>query len=76
MIEVVDIRCCRLGTANLDSTADFATNLIGPGEVGRSNGQVYLRGDAAATRVALWALSTSPTQPEIPKFSNGRATES
>ncbi|MGB0572835.1 MAG: VOC family protein [Alphaproteobacteria bacterium] len=45
MIEIVDIRYCRLGTTDLDSTVDFAKNLIGLEEVERANGQVYLRGD-------------------------------
>ena len=45
MIEIVDIRYCRLGTADLDSTVAFATNLIGLEEVDRADGQVYLRGD-------------------------------
>lgn len=29
MIEIVDIRYCRLGTANLKSAVDFATSMIG-----------------------------------------------
>ncbi len=45
MIEIVDIRYCRLGTTDLNSTVDFARNLIGLEEVDRANGQVYLRGD-------------------------------
>lgn len=45
MIEIIDIRYCRLGTTDLDATVDFATNLIGLEEVDRDNGQVYLRGD-------------------------------
>ena len=45
MIEIVDIRYCRLGTPDLESTVDFARNLIGLEEVDRQDGQVYLRGD-------------------------------
>lgn len=45
MIEIVDIRYCRLGTVDLDSAVAFATEMIGLEEVDRSNGQVYLRGD-------------------------------
>lgn len=45
MIEIVDIRYCRLGTPDLESTVDFARNLIGLEEVDRQDRQVYLRGD-------------------------------
>jgi len=45
MIEIVDIRYCRLGTTDLDSAVTFATELIGLEEVDRSDSQVYLRGD-------------------------------
>ena len=45
MIEIVDIRYCRLGTADLDSSVAFAKDLIGLEEVDRADGQVYLRGD-------------------------------
>jgi catechol 2,3-dioxygenase-like lactoylglutathione lyase family enzyme len=64
MIAIVDIRYCRLGTADLDSTVDFATKLIGLEEVDRSNGQVYLRSDAAATarRVMGFINFSDPTR--------------
>jgi len=45
MIEIVDIRYCRLGTADLDSTVAFAKEMIGLEEVDRADGQVYFRGD-------------------------------
>ena len=45
MIEIVDIRYCRLGTADLDTCVAFAKDLIGLEEVDRADGQVYLRGD-------------------------------
>jgi 2,3-dihydroxy-p-cumate/2,3-dihydroxybenzoate 3,4-dioxygenase len=45
MIEIVDIRYCRLGTADLDTSVAFAKDLIGLEEVDRADGQVYLRGD-------------------------------
>ncbi|MEP4378474.1 MAG: VOC family protein [Alphaproteobacteria bacterium] len=45
MINIVDIRYCRLGTANLESTVAFARDFIGLEEVDRADGQVYLRGD-------------------------------
>ncbi len=44
-IEIVGIRYCRLGTADLEGTVDFATSAIGLEEVARENGAVYLRGD-------------------------------
>tara|TARA_R110002110_G_scaffold415612_2_gene651667 strand:+ start:128205 stop:129059 length:855 start_codon:yes stop_codon:yes gene_type:complete len=55
MIEIVDIRYCRLGTADLDSTIDFATNLIGLEEVDRDNGQIYLRGDHRDHNICYFA---------------------
>ena len=45
MIEIVGIRYCRLGTADLPSTIEYARNTIGLEEVARENGAVYLRGD-------------------------------
>lgn len=45
MINVVGFRYCRLGTANLEETVKFATEMIGLEEVGRENGFVYMRGD-------------------------------
>lgn len=45
MINIVGIRYCRLGTADLEGTVDYARNIIGLEEVGRENGAVYLRGD-------------------------------
>lgn len=45
MIEIVDIRYCRLGTADIDGAVAFATSMIGLEEVARENGAVYLRGD-------------------------------
>ncbi|MBO6783802.1 MAG: VOC family protein [Alphaproteobacteria bacterium] len=44
-IEIVGIRYCRLGTADLDGAVDFAKTMIGLEEVARENGAVYLRGD-------------------------------
>ncbi|MCZ6840862.1 MAG: VOC family protein [Alphaproteobacteria bacterium] len=45
MIEIVDIRYCRLGTADLDGAVRFATELIGLELVDRGNGAAYVRGD-------------------------------
>jgi len=45
MIEIVDIRYCRLGTADLDGAVRFATEIIGLELVGRENGAAYVRGD-------------------------------
>lgn len=45
MINIVGIRYCRLGTADLESTVKYAKDLIGLEEVGRENGFVYMRGD-------------------------------
>jgi 2,3-dihydroxy-p-cumate/2,3-dihydroxybenzoate 3,4-dioxygenase len=45
MIEIVDIRYCRLGTADLDGAVRFATELIGLELVARENGAAYVRGD-------------------------------
>lgn len=55
MIEIVDIRYCRLGTADLESTIDFATNYIGLEEVDQSDGQVYLRGDHRDHNICYFA---------------------
>lgn len=45
MIEIVDIRYCRLGTADLEGAVQFATEFIGLELVGRENGAAYVRGD-------------------------------
>jgi 2,3-dihydroxy-p-cumate/2,3-dihydroxybenzoate 3,4-dioxygenase len=45
MIEIVDIRYCRLGTADLDGAVRFATETVGLELVGRENGAAYVRGD-------------------------------
>jgi len=45
MIEIVGIRYCRLGTADLEGAVEFARNIVGLEEVARENGAVYLRGD-------------------------------
>ena len=44
MIELVDIRYVRLGTADLDRAVAFATGLLGLELVGRADGRAYLRG--------------------------------
>ncbi len=45
MIELVDIRYVRLGTANLDGAVRYATRTLGLELVGRENGRAYARGD-------------------------------
>ena len=45
MIDLVDIRYVRLGTADLDAAVGFATDMMGLELVGRENGRAYLRGD-------------------------------
>ncbi len=55
MIEIVDIRYCRLGTADLESTVDFAKSMIGLEEVDRADGQVYLRGDDRDHNICYFA---------------------
>ncbi len=45
MIEIVDIRYCRLGTADLEDAVRFATEIIGLELVARENGTAYVRGD-------------------------------
>jgi 2,3-dihydroxy-p-cumate/2,3-dihydroxybenzoate 3,4-dioxygenase len=45
MIDIVDIRYCRLGTADLEGAVRFATEMIGLELVGRENGAAYVRGD-------------------------------
>ncbi len=45
MINIVDIRYVRLGTADLDGAVEFATGMLGLEVVGRENGRVYVRGD-------------------------------
>ncbi|MEK9966579.1 MAG: VOC family protein [Rhodospirillaceae bacterium] len=55
MIEIVDIRYCRLGTADLKSAVDFATSMIGLEEVARADGQVYLRGDDRDHNICYFA---------------------
>jgi 2,3-dihydroxy-p-cumate/2,3-dihydroxybenzoate 3,4-dioxygenase len=46
MIEIVDIRYVRLGTADLDGAVRFATEMIGLELVRREGNRAYLRGDA------------------------------
>ena len=55
MIEIVDIRYCRLGTADLKSAVDFATSMIGLEEVARADVQVYLRGDDRDHNICYFA---------------------
>jgi 2,3-dihydroxy-p-cumate/2,3-dihydroxybenzoate 3,4-dioxygenase len=55
MIEVVDIRYCRLGTADLAGAVAFATSMIGLEEVGRAHGAVYLRGDDRDHNIVYFA---------------------
>ncbi len=45
MIELVDIRYVRLGTADLDGAVGYATGTLGLELVGRENGRAYVRGD-------------------------------
>ncbi len=45
MIELIDIRYVRLGTADLAHAVDFATQTIGLELVGKGPGHAYLRGD-------------------------------
>jgi 2,3-dihydroxy-p-cumate/2,3-dihydroxybenzoate 3,4-dioxygenase len=45
MIEIVGIRYCRLGTADLENAVRFARETIGLEEVTQETGAVYLRGD-------------------------------
>ncbi len=45
MIELVDIRYVRLGTADVDGAVRFATEMLGLELVGRENGHAYVRGD-------------------------------
>ena len=45
MIEIVDIRYCRLGTADLEGAVQFATGTVGLELAGRENGAAYVRGD-------------------------------
>jgi len=45
MIELVDIRYVRLGTADLDSAVRYATETLGLELVGRDDGRAYVRGD-------------------------------
>ena len=45
MIELVDIRYVRMGTADVDKAAEIATGTIGLELVARENGCIYLRGD-------------------------------
>ena len=49
MIEVVGFRYCRLGTADLEETVKFATDMIGLEDLGRENGAAYMRGEGGAT---------------------------
>ena len=45
MINLIDLRYCRLGTADVDASVRFATETIGLELVDRDNGTAYLRGD-------------------------------
>ncbi len=45
MIDIVDIRYCRLGTPDLVGAVRFATEMIGLEMVDRVNGAAYVRGD-------------------------------
>ena len=45
MIELVEIRYVRLGTADLDGAVQYATETLGLELVGRENGRAYVRGD-------------------------------
>lgn len=54
MIEILDIRYCRLGTADLDATVRFATGHIGLEEVGREGGTAYVRGDDRDHNIAYF----------------------
>lgn len=45
MIDIVGIRYCRLGTADLDGAVRFATEIIGLERVAREPGAAYMRGD-------------------------------
>jgi 2,3-dihydroxy-p-cumate/2,3-dihydroxybenzoate 3,4-dioxygenase len=55
MIDIVGIRYCRLGTADLDTTVGFARSVIGLEEVRRENGAVYLRGDDRDHNICYFA---------------------
>jgi len=55
MINIVGIRYCRLGTANLPGAVDYTRNIIGLEEVGRENGAVYLRGDNRDHNICYFA---------------------
>ena len=55
MINIVDIRYCRLGTADLEATTAFARDFIGLEEVDRAGGQVYLRGDDRDHNICYFA---------------------
>ena len=45
MIELMDIRYVRLGTADLEGAVRYATEPLGLELVGRENGRAYVRGD-------------------------------
>lgn len=45
MIDIIDIRYCRLGTPDLERSIEFASGTIGLELVDRSDGCAYLRGD-------------------------------
>ena len=45
MIELMDIRYVRLGTADIDGAVQYATETLGLELVGRENGRAYVRGD-------------------------------
>jgi 2,3-dihydroxy-p-cumate/2,3-dihydroxybenzoate 3,4-dioxygenase len=45
MIDLIDVRYVRLGTADLEAAIRFATEIIGLEVVRREDGRIYLRGD-------------------------------
>lgn len=45
MIELIDVRYARMGTADLEGAVRFATEIVGLETVRREDGRVYLRGD-------------------------------
>src|SRR3546814_15627846 len=54
MIEIADIRYCRLGTADLGATLRFATAYIGLETVGRADGTAWVRGDDRDHNIAYF----------------------
>ena len=45
MIEIIDLAYVRVGAANLEASALFATETIGLQEVRREDDRIYVRGD-------------------------------